>query len=342
MISPGPPHEQQHRGHRTAGTEPWAIILAGGDGVRLRELTRRIAGDERPKQFCRLVGEETLLAQTRRRAAIEVSPHRTLFSVTRSHERFYAAPLGDVEARQLVVQPANRGTAPAILYALLRVAAVAPEDPVAILPSDHFVSDDERFMGHVCEAFEFVATRPDRITLLGVAPDRPETEYGWIEPGEPMAGPALGGPVLGVRRFWEKPAPAVARDLAEAGALWNSFVMVGRAATFLDMVERVLPDLSAAFAPLRQHLDTPLEAATAEAAYRRLPSTDFSRCVLVPSPGCLAVLPVHGVEWSDLGSPGRVRDLHRVTMDRWEPAREPVAALAGGHGVSPGVAREVW
>src|SRR2546425_11401140 len=68
----------------------WGIILAGGDGTRLRSLTRRIAGDERPKQFCRLLGDKTLLEQTRQRAMRLLSPQRTFTVVVRRHEGFYA------------------------------------------------------------------------------------------------------------------------------------------------------------------------------------------------------------------------------------------------------------
>ena len=93
-------------------TPHWAVILAGGDGVRLRALTRRIAGDDRPKQFCALVTGDTLLTETRRRTALAVPPRRTLIVVNREHERFYAAQLADVRTRAVVAQPENRGTAP--------------------------------------------------------------------------------------------------------------------------------------------------------------------------------------------------------------------------------------
>jgi len=287
------------------GPERSAIVLAGGDGTRLRELTRQIAGDDRPKQFCRLVGQETLIDETRRRVARSVSPSRTFFSVTTTHARFYAPLLADVRSRQIVAQPGNRGTAPAILYALLRLAAVAPHDPVAILPSDHYVSDDAQFMAHVDAAFDLVTARPELVALLGLTPDRPETEYGWIEPAPAIVGPTA-RPFHGVRRFWEKPDAALARSLFESGCLWNSFVMVGRGATLLELIEQTLPDLSRAFLPIRRFMGTPLEATVAAAVYRELPAADFSKSVLGGSAARLAVFPVRGVAWSDLGRPERV------------------------------------
>ena len=89
-----------------------AIILAGGNGERLRPLTRRLVGDDRPKQFCPVVGEETLLDQTRRRAAALITADRTLIVVTREHEPYYAPALAELPARNVVEQPVGRGTAP--------------------------------------------------------------------------------------------------------------------------------------------------------------------------------------------------------------------------------------
>jgi mannose-1-phosphate guanylyltransferase len=107
-------HDARGRRAHLARTERWAIILAGGDGVPLRDLTRRIAGDDRPKQFCPLLGGETLLGETRRRVALGIPASRTVFSVTSAHEPFYAPLLADVWPRQIVAQLKNRGTAPAI------------------------------------------------------------------------------------------------------------------------------------------------------------------------------------------------------------------------------------
>ena len=124
-----------------------------------------------------------------------------------------------------MVQPHNQGTAPAILYSLLRLTAVAPRGCVAIFPSDHYVSDNEVFMSHVDEAFQALQDLDDRVVLLGIAPESPEVEYGWIEPGAPIRWRGTRR-IFAVRRFCEKPRPALARTLLAQGCLWNSFVMV--------------------------------------------------------------------------------------------------------------------
>jgi len=295
------------RGSRAAVTSPsrWGLILAGGDGTRLRSLTRRIAGDERPKQFCRLLGSDTLLEQTRRRAALLLSPERVLTVVVRQHERFYTPALVDRPSQRLVVQPENRGTAPAILYGLLRLLTMTPVGPVVILPSDHYVSDDEAFMRHVDRAFEAVWAQPDLLVLLGIVPDSPDAGYGWIEPGERAAGPSWSG-LYRVRHFWEKPPAALAQKLLARGCLWNTFVIVAHPFALAALIKDAAPDLFDAFAPVRSRLTTPWEDDGMRRVYSRLASVDFSGQVLATRSANLAVLPLTGVGWSDLGEPDRV------------------------------------
>jgi mannose-1-phosphate guanylyltransferase len=291
--------------HPEAQASPCALILAGGDGTRLRPLTRQISGDERPKQFCRVLSGQTLLEQTLQRSAWLVPPERTLVVVVRAHEPFYAPLLRDHPQECLVVQPQNRGTAPAILYSLLRLSALGPPAPVAILPSDHFVSDDNAFMEHVGEAFDAVMARPDRVVLLGVVPTTAEADYGWIEPGEAIGAPgAL--PLYRVEHFWEKPSPSQAHRLWAGGCLWNSFVMVAYPAAFLDLIRRGLPALFDAFTPVQSRLTTSWEDDNLRRLYARLPSTDFSAHALTTRQANLTVLPVRDVGWNDLGEPGRV------------------------------------
>jgi mannose-1-phosphate guanylyltransferase len=288
----------------TDGTGRSAVILAGGEGTRLRKLTRMISGDNRPKQFCSIVGGETLLDQTRRRVAPAVPPNQTFVVVTEHHRQYYQPLLFGVARERVIAQPFNRGTAPAIIYSLMRVAAMDPQISVAFFPSDHYFSDDAEFMDHVETAFEAVRLRQDLIILLGITPTGPEVEYGWIEPSSPIRLPSTD--VLSrVRRFWEKPTHHHASLLFAQGCLWNSFVMVGRAQEFLSLIRRTLPEMYFAFEAIRPTFGTASEKELVRGLYMHLASSNFSHEVLAACPDFLAVLPVK-VEWSDWGDPERV------------------------------------
>lgn len=306
-MSSSPTQQIRRKGHVRDATKSdrWAIILAGGDGTRLRSFTRSITGDERPKQFCPIFGNKTLLDQTRDRVALSVSREKTLLVVTESHKKFYQ-PLAENPATRngLLVQPLNKGTAPAILYPLFRIAAASPDAVVAVFPSDHYFSDDEKFMDYVELGFEVARRRPEIITLLGMAPEAPEIEFGWIEPHVTSLGdqPA----VSPVRRFWEKPSISVARKLMERGCLWNSFVMIGRVNAFLKITKRALPDLAGHFDAIYPAMGTSMEFAHLRELYSWLPDINFSHEVLAMRPQDLTVMKVDNVGWSDLGEPSRV------------------------------------
>ncbi len=280
----------------------YAVILAGGDGTRLKNLTRVISGDERPKQFCQIMNDETLLEKTQERVALKILPENTFYSLTQKHERFYQPILADVDRNQLIVQPENKGTAPAILLSLLKLP---PEAVVTFVPSDHYFSDDAEFMNHVETAIRSAKRNSQSIVLLGVEPEKAETSYGWIEPVESIFG-NLSRTVSQVKRFWEKPDAAAAEELLMKGCLWNSFVMVGKVQTFLDIIKNKLPELYRMFQAAKPTLGTASESATVRSIYAWINETNFSSEVLEKCADEIFVLRVSDVRWSDWGEPHRV------------------------------------
>ena len=287
------------------GRNRWAIILAGGDGTRLLSLTRAIAGDDRPKQFCPILGDETLLDQTRRRVSLAVTPAQTMFSFRESHKPFYEELVMDVPGANLVVQPENLGTTPAMLYSLLKLSIIEPEAAVGFFPSDHYFTDGQTFMGHVDSAFAALKARPEMMILLGIEPDQPEVEYGWIEPARSTMNQFPRG-IRPVKRFWEKPSARAAQTFMDRGFLWNSFVMVGRVETFLQTIRRAVPNLYASFEAVKPTFGTDLEYDSVRDLYARINPSNFSRDVLSMRANDLSVMPVKNVGWSDWGDPSRV------------------------------------
>ena len=144
---------------------------------------------------------------------------------------------------------------------------------------------------------------PDEIVVLGIRPDHAEPGYGYIQPGEPLAGKDS---IRRVASFYEKPERALAEQLGRAGWLWNSFVMVFRLRRMLDLIRDVVPAHFAAIHPL------PIDPAAAALRYRTLSPWNFSTEFLARIPEHLVVLRVDNVQWSDWGTPQAIERTFRL------------------------------
>jgi mannose-1-phosphate guanylyltransferase len=311
----------------------WGVILAGGEGVRLKSLTRFVSGEDTPKQFCRLLGGQSLLTQTTQRISRTIGSDRTVYVLLNSHERFYSEELRNVPPARMVVQPSNRGTLPAILTSLIHILRQDKDAVVAFFPSDHHYTEEDRFMSGVELAFNAAESNPETVILLGVAAKRAETEFGWIEAKPAISTDSQDG-LLHVKCFWEKPSARTAEELLERGCVWNTFVMVGRAQAFLDLICAGAADIYQAFEPLLRLPESIPAANALNAIYQCVTPADFSQLILSRTPERLGVWCLGDVGWSDLGDPRRVltvlaeTGIERDWMTSW---RKHSLAMAAGH-----------
>jgi mannose-1-phosphate guanylyltransferase len=279
------------------------IVLAGGDGRRLAGVSQQLYGYERPKQYCRLGSSRTLVEETVWRAArFAGAADRIVVSTSRAHRGEANECLEAWPGVHRVEQPRNLDTLPGLLLPLLHVLVRDPWATVLVLPSDHHVSDDELFIDRMIDALPALVEDPDAVLLGGALMSRPDPELGWIVPGEPT------GRVLRVSRFVEKPGRELVERLVRKGALANTMAMLGTGGAIARMIRRFAPDWWSSL------INAFFDPAAIEAVYRTMPPCNLSKDVLTPGAAWLGVVPLHGVEWSDIGNPERLRAVRTVPV----------------------------
>ena len=271
------------------------VILSGGSGTRLWPMSRT----HYPKQFLPLAGDKSLLQQAALRVAGAPAVAAPLVIANEEHRFLIAEQLREigVTPQALLLEPVGRNTAPAICVAALRLAESDPAALMLAMPSDHTIEDPAAFLAAVETAA--AAARAGFLVTFGVAPERAETGYGYIERGVAL-GAAAGA--FAVARFVEKPDAATAERYVAAGDFfWNSGIFLFPAALYLSELERLRPDMLAA-------CRAALAGAKSDADFIRLGREAFSDCpadsvdyALMERTAHAAVVPVR-MGWSDLGS----------------------------------------
>lgn len=273
----------------------YAVIMAGGIGTRFWPLSRRT----RPKQLLDLVGGASLIRQTMDRIRPLVPLDRTIVVTGAEHAEAVSAEIPELPRANLLVEPVGRGTAAAIGLAAVVVRARDDQAALAVLPSDHFIRDRDRFLAALDAARE-VACEGDYLLTLGMKPTAPETGYGYIRVGERLR-TVRGFPIHRVDRFVEKPDRARAESyLADGHYLWNGGMFVWHTETILDAIRLHLPETFEGIAEIGLAHTASHFGEAVERVYRRLPDVSIDTGVLEKA-GNVLVLPVE-VGWHDVGS----------------------------------------
>lgn len=280
----------------------WPLVLAAGDGTRLQGLLKETYGFSVPKQYCSLYGRSSLLEETLERAGKIAFEENLCTVVASQHRQWWQLPLSTVAKDNVFVQPENRGTANGILWPLLHIIQRDPDARIVLLPSDHHIEDEPLLVESIRQAITQLDVHPDAVHLLGIEPDSPDTELGYI-----ISGQDEGHLSYKVNRFVEKPSLMQAKELVRTGALWNAFIIVANARTLVDLFAARVPQVVAKMNPLvASSLLGQLDHELLDDLYEHLPNIDFSKHILQGQESQLRVLAVPSCGWSDLGTPRRV------------------------------------
>lgn len=283
------------------------VLLSGGSGTRLWPVSRKSF----PKQFAPLVGEQSLFQASARR--LSGPRYAEPLVLTNADFRFIVteqlAEIG-INPAAILIEPAGRNTAPAILAAALHLAESDPDALLLVAPSDHVVPDAEAFGRAVDQGLPLA--REGRIVTFGIEPDRPETGYGYLElDGDPRDGPAP------LRRFVEKPDGDTARAmLAEGRFLWNAGIFLFTARTMIEAFRAHAPEflepVQAALAQARQDLGF---LRLAPEPWNGLPDLSIDYAVMEKAENLSVVR--FAEHWSDLGGWDAVWREAQVDAPAW-------------------------
>ena len=274
----------------------WITILAGGVGTRFWPAST----PGRPKQLLPLASERSLIEETVERALGLAREDRVRILTGSRLLHPFRRVLGELDPSTFLVEPQARGTGPVLVWAAW---SIFREDPSAILVSlhaDHAIRPREAFHALVLNAAEVAATTQHLLTVA-VTPTRPETGFGYIQPGEVVAR-AGDTDAFRVRSFVEKPDAQTAERYVGSGYLWNSGIFLWRAGLFLEEVRAVAPELGELI-PL-------LEEGRVEQFFQEAPVISVDEAVLERSSRVAFVRATF--EWDDVGSweaLGRTRPL---------------------------------
>ena len=272
----------------STGTDPhvYVTILAGGIGSRFWPAST----PARPKQLLPLASDEPLIVDTVNRA-LSLVPAKRIRILASDH---LAEPILEVLPSlgrdAFMAEPQARGTGPALAWAASEIARIDPAAVIISLHADHIIKPEAAFLQLLRDAAD-LARKTGRLFTVAVPPSRPETGYGYIEPGEPLPAPS-GVRAFEVRAFHEKPDIETAHRYIDQGHLWNSGIFVWTASAFLSEVSTVAPEIGGLL-PL-------IADESPEAFFAQAPNVTVDVAVLERSARVASVAAIF--DWDDVGS----------------------------------------
>lgn len=272
----------------------YCIIMAGGVGSGFWPLSK----ESKPKQFLDVLGTgKSLLQQAYERFAKICLPENIYIITNQKHEHLAKKQL-DVDDSQILAEPFRRNTAPCIAYVNAHIAKRNPEANVVVAPSDHLILDEAEFQKIIYQGFEFTATNKALLTL-GVAPNRIETGYGYIQLGEKTGFEG----VRSIKTFAEKPEYEMAKTFLETGDFyWNSGIFIWSLPVIQKAFKQHLPEIFMLFNNQNIEVSNASEPEVLRDTYAQCPNVSLDYGILEKAENVYVICADFG--WSDLGTWG--------------------------------------
>jgi mannose-1-phosphate guanylyltransferase len=273
-------------------TEPWCVLLASReDPQRLGMRAQGHSAAQRP-----MLNNRDPLATVLHRATAVTSREQISAIIAAPADHWQQGSLRELGIGNLFVQPKHQGTAYEVLLALLMLEnRISPSTAVIFLPADCVVNDEVAMRNSLASMAEWIVDDPRAVYLLGAVPQGPHDQLGYIVPWhDVMLMPT------GVYEFVERPDVHRARELINAGGLWNTFIFGGSLALLLQLFR---PRFDATIADLRAALRSENVARDLARVYNNLTSVDFSQDLLARQTDNLKVLPLLRCGWWPLKPP---------------------------------------
>ena len=281
-----------------------AVVMAGGSGTRFWPASRKLV----PKQLLSLSGDRSMLQATIDRLGNLVPAERQLIVTNEILSDAVRQQLPELPEQNVVGEPCKRDTAPCVGLAAAMVAKVDPEGTMVVMPSDHVITDHEKFQQAIKAGSVLIDQDPTRIVTFGIPPSYPAESFGYIQRAGQIDGVAI--PAFQVEKFREKPDRATAEEYVAAGTYyWNSGIFLWRASTILDALKKNVPEMHSHLAKIANAMDSDHFHETLEQEFTAINGTSIDYAVMENYPNVVTI--EAPFPWDDVGSWQALSRLHQ-------------------------------
>lgn len=275
--------------------------MAGGKGTRLWPVSRA----EKPKQFQKLVSEQTMLQETVERLLPRFSIDDIYIATNKTYTEEVRRELPDLPEGNIIAEPSfrERASAIALSCALLQKES---DDTLVILPSDHLIEDKEAFWEVLEAAEKYIAKRGDALVTIGIKPIGPETGYGYLKHNGDKHLENDRFNLYRVEGFFEKPDSNSVQKYMDDGFLWNTGIYVCRISSIMERFERFIPDTYARLKRIQNVVGTSKLEKTIAREYPLMDMVSFEYGILENDDKVFVINA--DFAWSDVGSWSALKD----------------------------------